>query len=121
MDDAFLVGVVMKGTEVAKVHRFGRRFPAVVRDALLIKHRFRCSTPRAPPPPDHHPPVPPPPPRLHHLAPPRARPRPALRQGRANDLRQRTAPLRPLPRSEDRSRPPPVERHRLRTVRTAPA
>ena len=45
MDDAFLVGVVMKGTEVAKVRRFGRRFPVEVRDALLVKHRFRCSTP----------------------------------------------------------------------------
>jgi hypothetical protein len=45
MDDAFLVGVVMKGTEVAKVRRFGRRFSAEIRDALLVKHRFRCATP----------------------------------------------------------------------------
>jgi len=45
MDDAFLVGVVMKGTEVAKIKRFGRRFGAEIRDALLVKHRFRCSTP----------------------------------------------------------------------------
>jgi hypothetical protein len=45
MDDAFLVGVVMKGTEVAKIRRFGRRFGPEIRDALLVKHRFRCSTP----------------------------------------------------------------------------
>jgi hypothetical protein len=45
MDDAFLVGVVMKGTEVAKIKRFGRRFGQEIRDAVMIKHRFRCSTP----------------------------------------------------------------------------
>jgi hypothetical protein len=45
MDDAFLVGVVMHGTEVAKIKRFGRRFGAEIRDAVMIKHRFRCSTP----------------------------------------------------------------------------
>jgi hypothetical protein len=45
MDDAFLVGVVMHGTEVAKIKRFGRRFSAEIRDALLVKHRFRCATP----------------------------------------------------------------------------
>jgi hypothetical protein len=45
MDDAFLVGVVMHGTEVAKIKRFGRRFGPEIRDAVMIKHRFRCSTP----------------------------------------------------------------------------
>jgi hypothetical protein len=45
MDDAFLVGVVMRGTEVAKIKRFGRRFGPEIRDALLVKQRFRCSTP----------------------------------------------------------------------------
>jgi hypothetical protein len=45
MDDAFLVGVVMKGTEVAKIKRFGRRFGPEIRDALMVKQRFRCSTP----------------------------------------------------------------------------
>src|SRR4051812_20535806 len=45
MDDAFLVGVVMRGTEVAKIKRFGRRFGPEIRDALMIKQRFRCSTP----------------------------------------------------------------------------
>jgi hypothetical protein len=45
IDDAFLVGVVMKGTEPVKVKRFGRRFGPVIRDALMVKHRFRCSTP----------------------------------------------------------------------------
>jgi hypothetical protein len=45
MDDAFLVGVVTHGTEVAKIKRFGRRFGPEIRDAVMIKHRFRCSTP----------------------------------------------------------------------------
>jgi hypothetical protein len=45
MDNPFLVGVVMKGTEVAKIKRFGRRFGPEIRDALLVKQRFRCSTP----------------------------------------------------------------------------
>ncbi|MBV9951702.1 MAG: DUF222 domain-containing protein [Acidimicrobiia bacterium] len=45
MDDAFLVGVVMQGTEVAKIKRFGRRFGEEIRDAVMIEHRFRCSTP----------------------------------------------------------------------------
>jgi hypothetical protein len=45
IDDAFLVGVVMKGTEPVKVKRFGRRFGPIIRDALMVKHRFRCSTP----------------------------------------------------------------------------
>jgi hypothetical protein len=45
LDDAFLVGVVMKGTEVATIRRFGRHIPAEIRDALMIEHRFRCSTP----------------------------------------------------------------------------
>jgi hypothetical protein len=45
MDDAFLVGVVMHGTEVAKIKRFGRRFGPEIRDAVMVKHRFRCSTP----------------------------------------------------------------------------
>jgi 5-methylcytosine-specific restriction endonuclease McrA len=35
----------MKGTEVAKIKRFGRRFGQEIRDAVMIKHRFRCSTP----------------------------------------------------------------------------
>jgi len=45
MNDAFLVGVVVHGTEVAKIKRFGRRFGEEIRDAVMIKHRFRCSTP----------------------------------------------------------------------------
>ena len=45
MNDAFLVGVVVHGTEVAKIRRFGRRFGEEIRDAVMIKHRFRCSTP----------------------------------------------------------------------------
>ncbi|MBV9953273.1 MAG: DUF222 domain-containing protein [Acidimicrobiia bacterium] len=45
MDNAFLVGVVMQGTEVAKIKRFGRRFGPEIRDALMVKQRFRCSTP----------------------------------------------------------------------------
>jgi hypothetical protein len=45
MDNPFLVGVVMKGTEVAKIKRFGRRFGPEIRDALMVKQRFRCSTP----------------------------------------------------------------------------
>jgi hypothetical protein len=45
MNDAFLIGVVMKGTEVAKIKRFGRRFGPEIRDALMVKQRFRCSTP----------------------------------------------------------------------------
>ena len=45
LDDAFLVGVVMKGTEVAKIKRFGRYVPLELRDALRIRDGFRCSTP----------------------------------------------------------------------------
>ena len=45
MDDAFLVGVVMHGTEVAKIKRYGRYVPAELRDALRIRDRFRCTTP----------------------------------------------------------------------------
>jgi hypothetical protein len=45
MDNPFLVGVVMHGTEVAKIKRFGRRFGPEIRDALMVKQRFRCSTP----------------------------------------------------------------------------
>src|SRR3954467_11082971 len=36
MNDAFLVGVVMHGTEVAKVKRFGRRFGAETPGALMV-------------------------------------------------------------------------------------
>ncbi|MBV9953397.1 MAG: DUF222 domain-containing protein, partial [Acidimicrobiia bacterium] len=36
MNDAFLVGVVMQGTEVAKIKRFGRRFGPEIRDALMV-------------------------------------------------------------------------------------
>ena len=43
--DAFLVGVVMHGTQVATIKRWGRHIPAPVRDALMIEHRFRCTTP----------------------------------------------------------------------------
>ena len=44
-DDAFLVGVVRHGTEILKVKRWGRHIPVEVRDALMVKYRFRCSTP----------------------------------------------------------------------------
>jgi hypothetical protein len=45
MADAFLVGAVMHGTEVAKIKRFGRHVPRELRDALRIRDRFRCATP----------------------------------------------------------------------------
>ena len=45
MDDAFLVGVVMQGTEVVKIKRFGRHVPLELRDALRVRDRFQCTTP----------------------------------------------------------------------------
>jgi 5-methylcytosine-specific restriction endonuclease McrA len=45
MDNPSLVGVAMRGAEVAKIKRFGRRFGPEIRDALMVEQRFRCSTP----------------------------------------------------------------------------
>ncbi len=33
------------GDEVTKIRRFGRHIPAAVRDAIMIRHGFRCATP----------------------------------------------------------------------------
>ena len=43
LDDAFLVGLFVKGVEVAKVRRFGRRIPAAVRDALRVRDHGTCT------------------------------------------------------------------------------
>jgi len=43
LDDAFLVGLFLKGVEVAKVRRFGRRIPAAVRDALRVRDHGTCT------------------------------------------------------------------------------
>ena len=43
LDDAFLVGLFIKGVEVAKVHRFGRRIPVAVRDALRVRDHGTCT------------------------------------------------------------------------------
>ena len=76
LDDAFLVGLFTKGMEVQKVHRFGRRIPVAVRDALRVRgprhlHRRRLQPQRLP----------------------RDRPQTALRQRRTHRLRQPPALL----------------------------
>ena len=43
LDDAFLVGLFTKGMEVQKVHRFGRRIPAAIRDALRVRDHGTCT------------------------------------------------------------------------------
>jgi hypothetical protein len=45
MNDAFLVGVVKNGKDIVKIKRWGRYVPVEVRDALRLRHDFRCSTP----------------------------------------------------------------------------
>jgi hypothetical protein len=43
LDDAFLVGLFVKGVEVTKVRRFGRHIPAAVRDALRVRDHGTCT------------------------------------------------------------------------------
>jgi hypothetical protein len=43
LDDAFLVGLLTRGTEVLKVRRFGRHVPKAVRDALRFRDGATCS------------------------------------------------------------------------------
>jgi len=61
MNDAFLTGVFMDGTDVQSVVRFGRHIPTAVRDALRIRDDFTCEVPgcsrRARLEIDHHEPV----------------------------------------------------------------
>ena len=96
MDDAFLVGVVMHGTEVAKIKRFGRRFGAEIRDALLVKHRFRCSTPgctnwvRL---------------EMDHVQP--------YGKDGPTDYANADRKCEPVPQDQDRTRPPLLGRHRM--------
>jgi hypothetical protein len=42
LNDAFLTGVFLRGTDVQSVIRFGRHVPAAVRDALRIRDDFAC-------------------------------------------------------------------------------
>jgi hypothetical protein len=43
LDDAFLVGLFVKGVEVQKVRRFGRHVPMAVRDALRVRDQGTCT------------------------------------------------------------------------------
>ena len=91
LDDAFLTIAVMKSNEVAKIKRVGRHIPAELHDALMIRNRYRCSTPGC----DNWI-------RLErdHTIP--------YRKRRRDQLPEPRAPLRTLPR-----RRPPQDRHLL--------
>jgi hypothetical protein len=43
LDNAFLVALLTRGTEVMKVRRFGRHVPAAVRDALRFRDGATCT------------------------------------------------------------------------------